>query len=217
MADLRECETHGKQCWFCTAHKKAERGGSPCTSHIPEHAKVCKWHGGNSANAKKGQADREQMAAILEQARVLGVKVETTPEEALLNQVWETAGNVELYRSLVAQLALHPGEETVDEDGYLSSSQAAIYGRTGNERIVNEAAPHILVRMYDAERDRLVKVAKACADVGISERLVRIAEQQGELMVRIFEASLEDPEWGLSKVAQAKGRTVISRHLRLVG
>ena len=53
------------------------------------------------------------------------------------------------------------------------------------------------------------------ADVGVSERLVGLAERQGELIAAVFERALGDPTWGLTDEQRASGREVLARQLRL--
>lgn len=193
MATKRQCRatstTTGEQC-----KRAAIKGGV-----------VCHMHGGAAPQVKA--AAKRRLA--LEEARQivselsLGTEVETTPEEAILAQVWEAAGNVAVLRGLVEQLEVQFGKD-------------GIAGLTGNEKKWNEAAPHIFVTMYGEERDRLVRVSKIAAEIGLSERMVRIVEQQAELMVRVFSAALDDDEWGLTREQRQVGRKILGRHLKAV-
>lgn len=53
-----------------------------------------------------------------------------------------------------------------------------------------KAAPHVLVTMYNEERERLVKWAKACRDAGVEESRVRLAERQGEMLATVLRTLL---------------------------
>lgn len=44
--------------------------------------------------------------------------------------------------------------------------------------------PAVWLEVFGEERDRYVRVAKTCADAGVEERRVRVAEQAGELVAR---------------------------------
>lgn len=158
----------------------------------------CRKHFGSSPNHNR--AAQAEMAR--REVDRLGIPIETTAEEALLHSVWEAAGNVELLRRLVSDL---------------DTAEGGIYVRTGSTSKVNEAEPHVLVRMYNEERDRLRKTSESCAKIGLSERMVRLAEAQGRLIAEVFERMLSDEAWGLSDEQRAEGRQVAGRHLRAVG
>ena len=99
--------------------------------------------------------------------------------------------------------------------GEVSAPGIAVPIRNPHRR--GEAAPHVLVRMYGEERDRLVRYARACIDAGVAERLVRLAERQGGLLVGVVEAALADRELGLSEKQREVGRGVFARHLQRIG
>lgn len=105
----------------------------------------------------------------------LGVSIATTSADALEAMLAEAAGNVVMYRSLVAGLGLRA-------DG-LDGGGAGIAGRLKIDSL--EARPHVFVVMYDAERDRLARIAKDCAALGLDERRVKVAEVEIE---RLFSA-----------------------------
>lgn len=172
---------------------------------------VCRVHGGMAPQVREAGRRR-----ILEQQTLkrLGLLHEVSPEEALLQQVYESAGNVALYRTLIETLRPDVLGVELDEEGNIIRGLA---GPTGSKAKRHEAEPHVWVNMYDRERDRLVRYAKAAADIGISDRLVRLAERQGELVAKIYERALTDPAWGLSESQRALGRQVLGRHLRSVG
>jgi hypothetical protein len=48
------------------------------------------------------------------------------------------------------------------------------------------------VRLYQEERDRLVRVAKAAIDAGVAERQVRITEEQARQLARVVSAIVID-------------------------
>ncbi len=138
----------------------------------------CAFHGGATPTHER--------AATVELARRecarLGIPIEIDPGEALLHAVWECAGNVAAYRELVQQLALHPEPDKhvagEDGDGHWERGEPGIYGRTYHVSGIptGEAKPHVLVALYNAERDRLVDVSAAALRAGVEERVLRIAE-----------------------------------------
>lgn len=170
-------------------------------------ATVCKWHGG-AAPQVQAAAERRQM---VEEARAdlvrLGVSIETTPIEALEAMLWESAGNVAVLRELVSDLPAHPqiidDPEVVEQlaegqphGGWLRRRQAeggvvvlrqGIYGPDH----LGDGRAHVLVAMYDAERDRLARIAKDCAALGIDERRTRVAEATTERLFAAVRAAID--------------------------
>lgn len=185
----------------CRAHRTRDR--AHCGKQAIKGATVCRHHGGSAGQVRAAAERRLALDEARGKILALGIEVDTTPEEAIFAMIREAAGNVALLRAQVAAL-----EATVGPDG--------IAGRTGNEKVRHEAKPHVLVVMYDEERDRLVRYAKVAAEIGLSERMVTLAEQQGQLIAQIFTAALDDPEWGLDRGQKEAGKRVIGRHLSLV-
>lgn len=58
----------------------------------------------------------------------------------------------------------------------------------GMEDLENREAA-VLIRMYDSERDRLTRIAKACSEVGVEEAVIRIHEQEAGLYSAAVEAA----------------------------
>jgi hypothetical protein len=98
----------------------------------------------------------------------MGVAVRIDPEQALIEQVWESAGNVAFLRARVQALT--------------EVARPSRWGKT-------EA--HVFVRMYDAERDRLARICKLALDAGIAERAITLAEQQADAMVTVVNRVLD--------------------------
>lgn len=129
--------------------------------------------------------ERSAQVEILRQtADRLGISREVDPAEALLELVWEAAGNVEFYRSLVEALPIHPEDDELvmsDVTGlpYWQRGAPGIYGRTYHQSGIptGEAKRVILVQMYDDERDRLERYVKDALAAKIDERRVQIAER----------------------------------------
>lgn len=126
----------------------------------------------------------------------LGRPHQVDPAEAMLEMVYEAAGNVTVLRRLVQQLEVavddHPGGLVDDYDeegdeGELQSLRAMGHGIAGRVDPANwKTAPHVWVAMYDAERERLVRWAKACRDAGVDERRVQLAEDRGAQIAQVL-------------------------------
>lgn len=136
-----------------------------------EHLGVgrCKRHGGNTPTQMKA-AERFMAAQAVE---MYGLPRRVDPMEALLEELYRTAGHVDFLRIQIGEL-----------------SESDMHGPTGTEGVDDktglshhpEAKPHVLIGMYQSERAHFVKVSETCLKVGIAERQVQLAEQQGKLI-----------------------------------
>lgn len=175
---------------LCNGQRANQPKGVLCTRPAgwgTDHPGVgrCKRHGGSTSTHRK--------AAEVELARRecvhLGIEIRTTPGEALIHEVWEAAGNVAFYRHLVQQLPIHPEPDEIvpaefDADGHEIVAQhwkrgdPGIYGRTYHVSGMptGEAKPHVLLVLYNQERDRLKAATEAALRANVEERLVLIAE-----------------------------------------
>ena len=68
--------------------------------------------------------------------------------------------------------------------------------------------------MYSDERDRLVKYAKLALDSGIAERVVRMAEQQAQVMARAFAETFDVLAAEMSPELVRKAQKVLAERLR---
>lgn len=179
----------------------------------------CKLHGGKTRSHLVAAA--QGMAEIA--LKRLGVPiVDADPSEQLLEMVRESAGNVACLRDLVGELELEVSGLRYDIDsGKLVevTDTPGIAGRTYHQSGIptGEAKAHVLVAMYDAERDRLVRFSKAAIDCGLAERVVRVQEQTAEVVAKVMMALLDDPELGLDRTQREVGRRIAGRHLRALG
>ncbi len=207
----------------------SKRTGKPCGAHPGAGAVVCKHHGG--AAGQVVAAARRRLAAELATAELarLGVAVETTPVEALQAMLDEAAGNVVVLRGLVAGLDPRPTIELLDDsaedheegqphggwlrrrmtvDGQAVTVTSGIYGPDH----LGDARPHVLVSMYNAERDRLSRLARDCAALGLDERRVRVAEASAERLLGAFRDAVDAV--GLAPSVQEALRVALATELR---
>lgn len=162
----------------------------------------CKKHGGNTATHRKAG----QQAAAERAVATLGLPVEVNPHEALLEEVHRTAGHVRWLAEVVADTEkadLVWGLESETHKG------ATEFPGTDTTRA---AKPSVWLELYHRERAHLVRVAKAAIDAGIDERRVQLAEQQGELVVQVIRATLND----LGVDVTEEVASTVGRHLRAV-
>lgn len=188
---------------FCGAKTKSREG--TCrnaagfkTDHVGYGN--CHLHGGAT---RTHQRHAQELAARAECA-TLGIPIEVDPGEALILELWETAGNVAFYRALIQQLPSHPDPdvfvrvepEAADDGeahepfGHWERGEPGIYGRTYHVSgaPTGEAKPHILVSLYNDERKHLTDVAAAALRAGVEERRVRMAEADA---TKILEAQVD--------------------------
>lgn len=139
----------------------------------------CRKHGGNTPNHVKAG----RIAKAREAVAILGLPREVDPHYALLNEVHSTAGHVAWLASVVADL-----EHAKVTQGVTKTVQLP----DGTRRVEAEAAFNVWVRLYQDERDRLVRVARAAVDAGVAERHVQLAEQQAARLAQVVSAILSD-------------------------
>ena len=83
--------------------------------------------------------------------------------------------------------------------------------------VFGNSAPHVLVKMLGEWSDRRARQAKAAIEAGLSERMVTLAERQGEMVARMVNAVLGSPELELSEDQMALGRLLMAQQLRELG
>jgi hypothetical protein len=168
----------------CGGKKKQGRGN--CTrpkgwgTKHPGRGK-CKLHGGST---KSHQAAAEREAVV-----TYGLPVEIDPLQALLEEVYRTAGHVAWLGHVIRGL---------EQDNVTRGLTKTVQLPDGTQRIEAGAGISVWVKLYQAERAHLAKVAKAAVDAGIEERLVHIAEEQAKQLAGVIRAIVaalgHDPE-----------------------
>ncbi len=127
---------------------------------------------------------------------MLGVPVATDPVSALEGLLDEANGNVIALRDLVRSL------DCGTSDGKDTETLVSRFGR------------HPFVEMYDAERDRLGKIAKECAALGLEERRIHVAERESRaleaVLARVFDVL------GLDTGQRARAGEVAAAELRAI-
>ena len=190
----------------CTA--KAKSSGKRCKKAAVLGGTVCESHGAGKRGTKQREHfDRRHKKQKAAQAvATYGLPREVDPHDALLEEVHRTAGHVAWLGDIVSELdrgALVWGiTEQVQKD-------ATEFPGTD---VKAQAAPNVWLELYHRERQHLVKVAKAAIDAGIDERRVRLAEEQGRVIVDVLKATLAD----LGVDVTPEVASTVGRHLRAV-
>jgi hypothetical protein len=178
----------GRKCPFIK--KNGERCGQAAglgTDHLGWGN--CKFHGGSSPS--HGIKARREMAE--EAAATFGLSIRVDPMRALVEELWRTAGHVAWLKEQIEGL---PG---ADDLLYLTEQGLK---------------PRAFLDVYHREREHLTKVARACLEVGIAERQVKLAEEQGALVAMAIRAILDDLQLSPEQAEAAPG--IVRRHLSAI-
>lgn len=224
------CERCGQQHWLCSGHANLYDDGNyktgrkigekPCELYPMHGQSVCQIHGGKGRNRKAAQRqwekDRVESKAktqLERSVRTLGLPVTTTPQQALLDELYRSAGAVAWLEAEVGKLQA--------EDltwGTASEEKRTGVGEMETEvdltTTVKQAKPSVLYEMYTRERTHLVYVAKVAIQCGIAERQIKLAEEQGRAIADAIRAVLEAPGLELTTVQLTVARTEAARVLR---
>lgn len=180
MRKGRWCETHNRYC--CTGQRS---DGGDCCRPARKTSGKCPRHDTRTRATK--------LAEVLVREPTYGAPLKISAEEALMWELWRTAGHVRWLGERVAELesdALTWGQ---------SQKVTKYWGEFPGQEIVERSGPHVLLDLYDRERTHLVKTATAIIGAGLADRLVRVAEEQGAAFGRVVELILAD--LGLSSAA----------------
>jgi hypothetical protein len=179
----RWCADHGRL--ECTKNRRRERG--ECHGPAIRGTDSCKIHGGYTRPVllARGEARINAWSAIGKAADGEGVD-SSAAVLGMLQQSWMRA---HLYSRLLHDQVVKDGTDEVElEDGRSGDVSGLIgfrfgaAGKDGHIYAVSEEA-RALVALESAERDRVVKYAKVAHDMGISERMISMAEKWGDVVV----------------------------------
>jgi hypothetical protein len=173
----------------CTAQSK--QAGRRCGKWAVPGATVCRNHGGGSPQVRAAAQRNLQAQAAQAAVRTYGLDEEVHPAVALEQELHRTAGAVAYLRGLV---------------GSLDATQLG--QMTGNGRV-----PSIWVELYLRERKHLAEVAATCLRVGMEERRVKLAEDQGAIVADLLRKVVTDLG---HDPADEHVRGIVRRHLMAV-
>jgi hypothetical protein len=212
----------------CRGHKKNDPGaGLPCMRPCKQ-GEICRAHGGGAPQVKAARARREQEAEAARQVATLGLPIDISPTEALLQEVQWTAGHVHWLRQKVQELdddrTNVVGPEGDWEAQEVGAPSPLVWGTKAITRkdsgqfpgvdTTSAASPSVWYELYAKERQHLVMVCSAALKAGVEERRVRLAESQGDLVATAIRRILD--ALGLTEAQQALVGTVVPRELRLI-
>ncbi len=141
--------------------RKCERPAGWGTDHVGYGP--CKLHGG-TLKGVRAQAHKTMIMEEMQGTFGANMPVDIHPTDALLELVKMTAGYVRWLNKEVGDLA----------------SVTQYNKQTGGKDT------DALVRMLGEYTDRLARFSKMALDAGVEERMVRLAEQQGDLIAIVI-------------------------------
>lgn len=186
----------------CTANAKS---GGRFKNPVVPGTRVCRFHGGAAPQVREAGLRRIAMADAKLAAEQLGLLIDISPEQALLDEVQRCAGMLAFYQARVEELA------DVNTNSLVwGLTKVKVGGEDGGETF--EAARSVWLQLFNEERDRLVKVCAAALRAGIEERRVKLAEQQGILVAAVIRRILV--RLNLNEAQQGLVATVVPEELR---
>ena len=206
----------------CTAHTTS---GRPCRNPPIKGTTVCRVHGGSAPQVRKAAARRAaQLDAHQAAERMLAeAGVDADPIEHLVDSLRRTAALAIVYGQMVADLDhATTQDDTGQPRGTLGYREAP---KSSNDELRVEANDRLLgldrhgaatLHPFVVEYHRLLevraKLAKMAIDAGVEERRVQIAEEQGQVIVQVLRATLED----LGVEVTPEVASTVGRHLRSI-
>lgn len=187
---------------------KSSRTGERCKKWALTDMTVCATHGGRSPRAKAGAEQRRAEKEALKAVATFGLPREINPRDALLEEVYRTAGAVDWLTAKVRELDPEAAVWGVTEKATKTATEYEGVDTT------EAAAANMWVQLWQKERKHLVDVSKAAISAGIEERRVKLAEQQGALLAGVVKAILGDLDLTPKQAAAAPG--IVARHFRSV-
>lgn len=207
---------HGVSTGKCQSHARIRDddgkaiGFRPCKNSPRAGGTVCNSHGARAPQVANAAAQTVAMDKAVRELR-LGGRVVIDPAEAMLESVYESQANVNILKYQVTQLlpSVGPGAgELEGDDGepYMDDIDRSELGSTIAGRVdpANwKAAPHVLVVMYNDERERLMRFSKMCRDTGVEEHRVQLAERMATQLIDVNTTVLEGfISWILQRLDQ---------------
>ena len=144
----------------------------------------CKLHGGNLPSHVKSAASEEHR-------KLLGVKREINPVDAIIECIQIRAGEVKWLGDRMAEL---------DQKAWIE------------ETMVGKQF-HLYARERQAAMNDLVRYSQIAISLGLAERAIKLAETYGELLARYTKGILDEFWPHLDEAGRAAAPAIVRRHL----
>lgn len=137
----------------CQGHSKST--GKQCISWPIKGGRVCVKHGGQAGQVRAAAKRRLQEAKAVAAVATFGLPREVDPRDALLEEVYRTAGAVDWLNRQVQALA--------DDDVIWGKTEEVVKdsGEFPGTDTTNAAEVNVWVKLFQQERKHLVDVCKA--------------------------------------------------------
>ena len=181
-------QTNDKGQLICGARKRGARNGQgqPCQTKPVRGGTRCGNHGGKAPKAQEAATRRVMEAEANEiLGRIDPEAVQKHPVEHLLNLINQKAAEVSWLRTKVK--ALQEDELTY---GLTKEEMGTEKGEETNLRTY-EVNQNIWWQLLRSAEEQLAKWSTAALRAGIEERRVKLAEQQGQLVVTAIQQILD--------------------------
>lgn len=211
------CEEHGRL--ECVHARAMKRGGGRCHSMAIKGINACRRHSGYSTEVAKARG-QAKVTAWMAMGEMQGAVDPGQAVLAVLQMSWlRLAAYSELLRQQVEAKRAAVEDQFNEAEGAPADGGAAAgligqrYGMGGKDGVLYVVSEEVraLVTLEAAERDRVVKYAKAAHDMGISDRLTSLAEQWGDLVASRVTSMLDALE--LTEEQQARVPLLVQSHL----
>jgi hypothetical protein len=148
------------------------------------------------------------MAAAKQEAAIMGVPLDVSPHEALLQCIRITAGEVAYCNMQIQEL--NSVDEVVEHPLEVTEQ---IGGEGGGFTQTKMHTPqlNIWVRTRQLALERLAKFSKMALDAGVNERRVQIAEGMAQMLAPVLKAIFDDLQ--LSAAQKKKAPGILRQHL----
>lgn len=151
----------------------------------------CKLHGGNLPAVTKKHLRKIQGAEMA----TFGEPIEIDPHTAVLKTLQASAGHAAWLLEKIQALSEVEGDMTLQQ-----------YTAMGIKASV-------WVEMYERERIMVLKTAKAAVEMGVSERQVQLAEEQGRMIAMLLQKFLDSQVIALTPAQRQAAPGVIRQLL----
>lgn len=149
------------------------RAGERCRRAAIPGGRVCWYHGGAAPQVRAAATRRLEVDSAKQAVATFGLPREIDPHEALLEALHRSAGHVQWLGEKVASFETDAELKQIDQSGKFERAS-------------------VWVELYQYERHEMARVAKACADAGVDERRITLAEEQGRQMATLIRDVIGD-------------------------